>query len=135
MRQLEEQLCRQVVAILLYNRRFHRSSKPALDVFASVFEAVMIALWRRAGRTSELAGQNEATLIAVMEELLRSSLPLYVDREELVEYEREQPELEAQSVMEERGLVTPLMRLLTAGKVDPKLVTVVVNPNTEETSA
>jgi hypothetical protein len=130
MGQADEQLLRQVLAVLLYNRSFHRVSRPALDVFASVLEAITLLLWRRAARFAELSG-NPVSLPLVLDEILRVGAPYYLTRKELFEYEEEQPELEGASVMEERGLLTGQLRILAGTRVDGKLQSVVVEPDAE----
>lgn len=124
MGQLEDQLLRQAVAILLHNRRFHRATRPALDILTSLLEAVLLFLWRRVGRVAELRGvaPTAVSLPLVMEELLRSSHALYADLNELLEYERAQPYYEEySSVMEERGLVATEAQIVQNARVDPKM--------------
>lgn len=125
MRQLAEQLKRQVVCVLLYSRPFSRVSRPALDVLATVLEAMVVSLWNRAARIAELSGVSSVALPVVLEELLRSSRSVYLKREELLEYGRRQLALEHSSVLEERGLVSPHLQLLTTTRVDPKLMSAI----------
>lgn len=127
MGQLEGHLLRQAVAILLHNRRFHRATRPALDILTSLMETVLLFLWRRAGRVAELQGVATAavSLPLVMEELLRSSHALYTDFNELLEYEKAQPHYEEySSVMEERGLVATEAQIIQTTRVDPKLAVI-----------
>ncbi|PJF17755.1 hypothetical protein PSACC_02426 [Paramicrosporidium saccamoebae] len=126
----DEQLLRQVLAMLLYSRRFHRASRPALDVFSSVLEAVMMLLWRQAASFARMT-DCPVSLPVVMNELLRTGKPFYLDRRELLEYEGEQPEGEAGSVMEERGLLNAQLRVLAGTRVDEKLHCIVVDPSAD----
>lgn len=125
MGQVEDALVRQVMSVLLYQRRFHRATRPALDVLASVFEAAIFQLLCQARRAAELDTNHKVAFAAVHLELLRLSRPLYIRLEELGEYGRLQPALECSSVMEERGLITSQFCVMPRPRVDPKLIRLV----------
>ena len=119
---VEDILLRQVLSVILYQRRFHRATRPALDVLTSIFESVIIQLLRQANRAAELCQSPSVDFPRVHMELLRLARPFYIKLDELVEYERLQPELECSSVMEERGLITSQFCVMPRPRVDPKLI-------------
>lgn len=118
---LEEHLVRQALAVLLYSRRVHRASRPALDVLGAVMEAVMLKMWRQTVRCGELNGLAQPNFLAVYQEILRQELPRYHGMRELLEYVQTQPALEAGSLVEERGLVNGQLKLLPDPRVDQPL--------------
>lgn len=122
MSQLAGPLLKQVLAVLLYNRRFHRVSRPALDLLASILEALLISICQRTARIAELEGVKTASLPMLAEELLRSTRPIYTDMIEMLEYLAAQPRLDYPSVLEERGLLNGQLQLLLPTKVDPSLI-------------
>ncbi len=133
---LEEHLVRQALAVLLYSRRVHRASRPALDVLGAVMEAFMLKMWRQAVRCGELNGLAQPNFLAVYQEILRQELPRYHGMRELLEYVQTQPALEAGSLVEERGLVSGQLRLLPDPRVDqPLQVILSQDPDAEEHEA
>ena len=133
---LEEHLVRQALAVLLYSRRVHRASRPALDVLGAVMEAFMLKMWRQAVRCGELNGLAQPNFLAVYQEILRQELPRYHGMRELLEYVQTQPALEAGSLVEERGLVSGQLRLLPDPRVDQPLQVILSHdPDAEEHGA
>ncbi len=109
---IEDEMCKSVVAVLLYQRRFARASRPALDTLAALYEAFTVSAWRRlaavaSGASSATAAPAIAPLAAegAAPLLLADCGALCGPLAEVLEYARAMPALQAPSILEDRRIV------------------------------
>lgn len=119
---MEEHLTRQVVSVILYNRRFTRVSRPALDILAQILELALLRLWRQSSRIAEFynSGPKAIDLRNILGELLRVGEPLFWNKLELLEFAREQPQLDYPSILEDRGLISAQLKVVHLAELREK---------------
>ena len=117
----DDALLRQTAATLLFSRNFHRVSKNALDIFCHIFELTILTICKRVNRVSELCGRK-ADIADLLKELTRSFVFITKEFPELIEFEKNQPVLEAFSYMEDKGLVNSSLCLAPLPKIDGILI-------------
>lgn len=133
MHELERHLGRQVVSVILLNRKYTRVSRPALEILTHILEVVMLRVWRQIGAASHLTNRTtqNSNLDLIVEELLRFAEPFYWNMMELLEFAKEQPQLSYPSLLEERGLIPNQLKLIPAPKMN---IASLLRLDTEETA-
>lgn len=133
MHELERHLGRQVISVILLNRKYTKVSRPALEILTHILEVAMLRVWRQIGAACNLTNRTSqnSNLDLLVEELLRFAEPFYWNVMELLEFAKEQPQLSYPSLLEERGLIPSQLKLIPVPKMN---VASLLRLDTEETT-